>query len=220
MRTKASACRALRVLGGALVVVSMLAAGVSEAVAQGWGQQRPAQAGWGQAWQPGQQGGIQQRLMRLPPAQRRLAQELLLTMPPGQRLPFLGRLQAVRPGQRLRFLQELAAVRPGVQFRRLMMSFRGLGITPEQREQMRGVLKAQQPQFQAIAQRQRVAKQALQQARRANPVNQAAVQQQLEELKKIRADLAAARKGLRDEVLKLLTPEQLEKLKKRWRIVI
>lgn len=116
------------------------------------------------------------------------------------------RVAAERQLQRLRLKRGLA-------LRQAVRMFRGIGLTDEQRQQVRDLLKQRQPEFRALAQKLGETRRGIRTARQATPVDEAAVKQLQEQAAKLRQDAATLRKQLRADALKLLTPEQQEKLK-------
>jgi Spy/CpxP family protein refolding chaperone len=118
------------------------------------------------------------------------------------------RAAAARQVQRLRLQQGLA-------LRQAVPTFRGIGLTGEQRRQMRELLQQRRPQFRALAQKLVEARRGIRSARQMTPVDEAAVKQVREQAAKLRQDVAALRKQLRADALNVLTPEQQEKLKAR-----
>lgn len=118
------------------------------------------------------------------------------------------RAAAQRQLQRLRLQRGLA-------LRQAVRVFRGIGLTDEQRQQVRGLLQQRRPEFRALVQKLDVARRAVRSARQATPVDEAAIKQLQQQAAKLRQEAAALRKQLRDDTLKLLTPEQQEKLRTR-----
>ena len=89
-----------------------------------------------------------------------------------------------------------------------------LGLTDAQREQVRSIVDARAEEFRALGERARDARRALQDAIAADPVNDATIRQKSADLALVEADLAVAGAHARAEVIKVLTAEQREQLKK------
>lgn len=86
-----------------------------------------------------------------------------------------------------------------------------LGVTPEQRQQIRTIVQSHQQEFQALAERRRTAQQALQAAMTADPLDEAAIRSASAALAEVQADAAVLRAKVQREVFAVLTPEQQAK---------
>jgi Spy/CpxP family protein refolding chaperone len=89
-----------------------------------------------------------------------------------------------------------------------------LGLTDAQKDQVKGIADAHAEEFKALGERAREARRALQEAIAADPINDATIRQKSAEVAAVDADLAVASAHARSEVLKVLTAEQREQLKK------
>ena len=89
-----------------------------------------------------------------------------------------------------------------------------LGLTDAQKDQVKSIVDARTEEFRALGERARDARRALQDAIAADPVNDATIRQKSADLALVEADLAVASAHARADVVKLLTAEQREQLKK------
>jgi protein CpxP len=122
-------------------------------------------------------------------------------------------LPALRAQEQNASQQPAAGPRQAERQRARRELFQGIKLTDEQRQQMRDLRQQREPQLKAEAQQLREAQRALLAAQHASPIDDAVVKQQQEQARKLRQQVAASRKELRDELLKLLTPEQRQQLK-------
>lgn len=113
------------------------------------------------------------------------AQEVAKTAPPVGQRPF-GRLLATP-------------------FRPLALQLRGVKLTPEQREQVRGVLNAHRAEMKALVDKTRAMRQAWQQAGKID----------IQERRSLQEQRMALLQAVRTEILNLLTPEQQAQVKAR-----
>jgi Spy/CpxP family protein refolding chaperone len=118
------------------------------------------------------------------------------------------RVAAGRQVQRLRFQPRLA-------LRQAVRMLRGIGLTGEQRQQLRELVQQRQPQFRVLLQQLAEARRGIRSARQATPVDEAAVTRLREQAAKLRQDITGLRQQARADAFTLLTPEQQEKLKTR-----
>jgi Spy/CpxP family protein refolding chaperone len=118
------------------------------------------------------------------------------------------RVAAARQVQRLRLQPRLA-------LRQAVRMLRGIGLTGEQRQQLRELVQQRQPQFRVLLQQLAEARRGIRSARQATPVDEAAVTRLREQAAKLRQDITALRQQVRADAFTLLTPEQQEKLKTR-----
>jgi len=88
-----------------------------------------------------------------------------------------------------------------------------LGITAEQRQQIRTIVQSHRQEFQALAERRRTAQQALQAAMTADQLDEAAIRSASAALAEVQADAAVLRAKVQREVFAVLTPEQQAKAK-------
>ena len=88
-----------------------------------------------------------------------------------------------------------------------------LGLSDEQRQDVRAIMELHKAERQAIGQRLRDARRAQAEAVMAVPVDEAAVRARSAELAKVEADAAVLRARVHAEVYNVLTPEQQEKAK-------
>lgn len=104
-------------------------------------------------------------------------------------------------------------LRPGDAARPLRMRASRLGLTDEQKAQMKAVAQAHRDQWRALAERAVTARQALRQAVTADAIDEAAIRLRSADVAAAEADIAIARAHARAEMFKVLTPEQQEKAK-------
>jgi Spy/CpxP family protein refolding chaperone len=90
---------------------------------------------------------------------------------------------------------------------------RELGVTDEQRDQIRGKMDLHKTEFEAIAGRMIEAREALEDAVTAETVNEAAIRAAAAAVAGVEADAAVLRASVHQEVLSVLTSEQKQKAK-------
>jgi periplasmic protein CpxP/Spy len=88
-----------------------------------------------------------------------------------------------------------------------------LGLSDEQRQEVRRIMELHKAEHQAVGQRLRDARRAQEEAIETVPVDEAAVRARSAELAKAEADAAVLRAKVHAEVYNVLTPEQQEKAK-------
>ena len=88
-----------------------------------------------------------------------------------------------------------------------------LGLSDDQRQEVRKIMDLHKAERQAIGQRLRDARRAQEEAVTAVPVDEAAVRTRSAELAKVESDAAVLRAKVHAEVYNVLTPEQQEKAK-------
>ncbi|MBI4486493.1 MAG: periplasmic heavy metal sensor [Acidobacteria bacterium] len=89
-----------------------------------------------------------------------------------------------------------------------------LGLTDEQKNQVKTIMESHADEFETLGERARTAHRALNEAIMADPVQDAAIRQKSAEAAAADADLAVAHAHARAEVVQILTAEQREQLKK------
>jgi Spy/CpxP family protein refolding chaperone len=87
------------------------------------------------------------------------------------------------------------------------------GITTEQQEQIKNVLDSHRDEFKAIGERMRAARDGMRAAVEADGVDENTIRAKSQEVAGVEADQAILGARVRAEVLTLLTPEQLDKVK-------
>jgi Spy/CpxP family protein refolding chaperone len=87
-----------------------------------------------------------------------------------------------------------------------------LGLSAEQRQQVRGILQGRAAEFKGLGAQMRNARRAVNNAI-ANDAGEAAIRAASAELAKVEADVAVLRASVRKQVFDVLTPEQLAKVK-------
>jgi Spy/CpxP family protein refolding chaperone len=90
---------------------------------------------------------------------------------------------------------------------------RQLGLSDEQRQEVRRIMELHKAERQAIGERLREARRAQSDAVMAVPVDESAVRARSAELAKVETDAAVLRAWMHAEVYNVLTPEQQEKAK-------
>jgi len=90
---------------------------------------------------------------------------------------------------------------------------RQLGITDAQRDQMKTIMQSHRTELQALGQRARDARQALQAAVTADTVDDNAIRQASAGVAAVEADMAVARAHIHAEIWQVLTPDQQAKAK-------
>ncbi len=88
---------------------------------------------------------------------------------------------------------------------------RALGLTDEQRQQIRAAMSAHREEFRAVAERTRAARQAQLAAIEQVPMNESQIRAASSELAAAEADAAVLRARVHEQVFSLLTPEQQTK---------
>ena len=91
---------------------------------------------------------------------------------------------------------------------------RRLGLSDDQKQQIRGVLKSHSAEIEAQLQATRTGGKALRQAIAAQPLDEGLIRQQALALGEVRADGAVLRARIHSEIWPILTPEQQETAKK------
>jgi Spy/CpxP family protein refolding chaperone len=115
--------------------------------------------------------------------------------------PFMGRGQRGGPPQG----------GPGLGLAPRMMN--QLGLSEQQREQMKSINEAYREETRALVERQRDAREALNAATRSGVFDEGAVRQQAMTLGQIETDMAVQRARIFSEVYQILTPDQQTQLK-------
>jgi protein CpxP len=90
---------------------------------------------------------------------------------------------------------------------------RELGLTDAQKDQIRSILQSHRTELQAYGDRMRDARQALQAAIGADPIDDNAIRQASAGVAAVEADMAVARAHIRGEIWQVLTPDQQAKAK-------
>ncbi len=88
---------------------------------------------------------------------------------------------------------------------------RRLGLSDDQKQQIRGILKSHAPELSSQRDAARSGRQALREAMAAQPLDEGRIRQQALALGEVRADGAVLRARIRSEIWPLLTVEQQEK---------
>jgi len=88
---------------------------------------------------------------------------------------------------------------------------RALGLTDDQRQQIRAAMSSHREEFRAVAERTRAARQAQQAAIEQVPMNESQIRAASSELAAAEADAAVLRARVHEQVFSLLTPEQQTK---------
>ena len=91
--------------------------------------------------------------------------------------------------------------------------FAELGVTEEQKSQVKDVLRRYQPTVQPLIKQFVAERRALRDTIRTPEVDESAIRDQAGKVAKVGADLAVQRAHIAHEIRDVLTPEQLEKLK-------
>lgn len=89
-----------------------------------------------------------------------------------------------------------------------------LGLTDEQKQQVKGIVDSHAEELKALAERGRTARQALEAAISADTVNDATIRQKSADVAAVDADMAVAGAHVRADVLQILTAEQRAQAKK------
>lgn len=95
----------------------------------------------------------------------------------------------------------------------ILSKLTSLGVTPEQKEQIRAILRETQPARQPLVQQLVQERRKLRNLIQANPADEQAIRAQVSKLSSIGADLAVQRARTFSRIRTVLTPAQLEKLK-------
>jgi len=93
----------------------------------------------------------------------------------------------------------------------LPMLGRQLGITDAQKEQIKNIATSHRDEWKALADRERAARQALNEAVTADTIDEGLIRQRSAEVAAVEADLAVTRARTHAEVFQILTPEQKAK---------
>jgi periplasmic protein CpxP/Spy len=125
------------------------------------------------------------------------------TNPPAR--SFMGRGGPGRPGGRFGG--------PGGPMGMLPMLGRELSLTDAQRDQIKAIAQSHQDEWKGLADRERTARIALDDAIAADTLNEATIRQKSAEVAAVEADLAVARAHAHAEVFQLLTADQKTQLK-------
>jgi len=94
----------------------------------------------------------------------------------------------------------------------LAMFGRQLNLTDPQKEQIKNIAASHRDEWKALADRERTARQALNQAMTAESVDEGLIRARSAEVAAVQADVAVARARAHAEVFKILTPEQKAKV--------
>ena len=94
-----------------------------------------------------------------------------------------------------------------------MADFRQLGLSDDQRSQIRSAMTAHRDEFKALSDRSRTAHQAQQAAMEQVPVNEQQVRAAATEVASVEADMAVLRARVHEQVYSILTPDQQTQLK-------
>jgi protein CpxP len=103
--------------------------------------------------------------------------------------------------------------RPGHRRGELIERLQALGVTDEQKTQIKEILRQHQPTVQPLVQSAVTEHRALREVIRAEPVNETAIRAQSAKVAAVEADLAVARAHVVQDLRKVLTAEQIEQLK-------
>ncbi|MGE0042897.1 MAG: Spy/CpxP family protein refolding chaperone [Vicinamibacterales bacterium] len=93
----------------------------------------------------------------------------------------------------------------------MLMGLRALDLTDAQRTQVKDIVDANKAAFDEIGQRMRTARQGLQKAIEASPVNEEAIRAASAAVAAVEADAAVLRANVHSQVFGLLSAEQLQK---------
>lgn len=96
---------------------------------------------------------------------------------------------------------------------RVLRHARRLGLSEDQKEQIRGILKAHAADVEAQMRAAQNGRKALREAMAVQPIDEGRIRQQALALGEVRADGAVLRARIRSEIWPLLTAEQQEKAK-------
>lgn len=91
--------------------------------------------------------------------------------------------------------------------------FQSLGVTDDQKAQIKEILRQHQPTVQPLVKSLVTERRALRDVIRAEPVNEEAIRTQSAKVAAVETDLAVARAYVVKDLRKVLTPEQIEQLK-------
>lgn len=103
--------------------------------------------------------------------------------------------------------------RHGFRAHRMMKALEQVGVTDQQKEQIKSIMRESRPTVQPLVQQLRTERKALRDAIQSSPVNEAAIRAAAGRVAQIQADLAVARAHIAERVRTVLTPEQVAKLK-------
>lgn len=102
---------------------------------------------------------------------------------------------------------------PGAEFGRMAFGLRQLDLSDAQRTQIRTIMQSRRDEFKALGEKARAARNRLQDAVRADGVNEEAIRTASGDLAQVQADIAVLRARVHQEVVATLTPEQQQKAK-------
>lgn len=103
---------------------------------------------------------------------------------------------------------------PGMGPMNMLGPIQRLGLTDAQKSQVKSILQSHADEFKALADRNRDAHLALEQAVTADTLDDAAIRQKSAEVATVETDMAVTGAHVRAEVLQVLTAEQRDQLKK------
>lgn len=103
--------------------------------------------------------------------------------------------------------------RHGFRAHRLMKAFEQVGVTDQQKEQIKAIMRESRPTMQPLVQQLHTERMALRDAIQTSPVNEGAIRAASARVAQIQADLAVARAHAQDRIRAVLTPDQVAKLK-------
>jgi Spy/CpxP family protein refolding chaperone len=92
-----------------------------------------------------------------------------------------------------------------------LFGLRQLGLTEQQREQVRSIMQSHRQELQALAERTRTAREMLRDAQQADTVDEIAIRDASRQLAEVQADSAVLHARIRQEALGVLTQEQRER---------
>lgn len=102
---------------------------------------------------------------------------------------------------------------PGAEFGRMAFGLRQLDLSDAQRTQIRTIMQSRRDEFKALGEKARAARNRLQDAVRADSVNEEAIRTASGDLAQVQADIAVLRARVHQEVVATLTPEQQQQAK-------
>lgn len=94
-----------------------------------------------------------------------------------------------------------------------MADLRQLGLSDDQRTQIRAAMTAHRDEFKALSDRARAARQAEQAAIEQVPMNEQQIRAAATDVASVEADMAVLRARVHEQVYSMLTPDQQTKLK-------
>jgi Spy/CpxP family protein refolding chaperone len=103
--------------------------------------------------------------------------------------------------------------RHGFRAHRMMKALEQVGVTDQQKQQIKTIMRESRPTMQPLVQQLRTERKALREAIQASPVNEGAIRAASTRVAQVEADLAVARAHVQDRVRGVLTPDQAAKLK-------